>query len=814
MRCQRRYALLWRVPGREAGGSRYISGMFAPGSGIRFREGVVIKMKLTGHGKLKRLLALGLAGCMGLSLAACGGEERPEPVREWVYVPEFQTIEDERAFYYDMQYHDGGLYYSSDDWDQDTEKYTQNLCRYSLTDKSVSRVPLDWGEYQADNRNIQRMQLAPDGGIYAVVQTYVSDDPYGNGETYSGLAAFGADGKIIFYEDVTETLKNGSQGDYIYIDGFAVDGRSNIYVSMDSTVFLFDSRGGYQGSVTAGSGMESRIQYMGAGRDGKIYAVTYSWSGEGSSQELVEIDFDNKKTGTSYADFPRGSSENLTPGTEDGTFLVNDGRAVYEYRLADQTKKELFNWLDSDINGSSVRSMNILEDGRILAVIMDWESDDRGIALLTRKKGSEVAHRETILIGTMSSGSDLQAAAVRFNRSSDKYRISIRQYMDYDSYSQESYQDAINNLNNDLLSRSNCPDIIALSGLNIKLLASKGLLEDLGKYLDKSESLSREDFVESVLNAYTYDGVLVGIPTSIEMHTIVGRASDMGDRRGWTLKELMDYSAKHPGADLFDKVDRNSLLSYLMMYNEDAFIDWGTGRCSFDTEEFKALLSFVSGFPEKVEHESGQASEPTRIQKGEVLLAMASLYDFDQIQLYNEIFEGDFTCIGFPSAGGDSGTAMMGSNLYAITSKATRKDGAWEFLEKYLQNYSDRYSFGFPTLKSKLKEMAEDAVRVEYLKDENGALIMDENGETIVIGAGGGIGYGDGWHYDYRKATQEEVDLTLSLLEDAKPISYSNNEIVKIISEEAAYFFEGAKSVDEVAKIIQSRIQTFVDTNR
>lgn len=772
-------------------------------------------MKLIRHRKLTRLLAFGLAGFMGLSLAACGGqEERPEPVREWVYVPEFQTIEDTEAFYYDMRYHDGGLYYSSYDWDPNTGEYTQSLCRYSLTDKSLSKIPLDWGEYGEDNRRIENIEIAPDGKIYVVAETYRPGDSYRDGEISNGLAAFGTDGKIIFYKDVTGELKKESQDSYIYINSFAVDGRSNMYIAMDSEVFLFDGEGAYKGSVTVGSGMDSRIQYMGADRAGKVYAVTYNWSGDGSSRELVEIDFDNRKTGASYADFPDGYNEGLTPGAEDGTFLVSDGRVVYEYHLADQTKKELFNWLDSDINGSSVRSMSVMEDGRILAVIMDWESDDRGIALLTRKKGSEVASRETILIGTMSSGSDLQAAAVRFNRSSDRYRISIKQYMNFDSYSEESFQDAVKNLNNDLLSKSSCPDIIDLNGLNIKQLASKGLLEDLGKYLDKSESVSREDFVESVLKAYTYDGVLVGIPTGIEMQTVVGRASDLGDKRGWTLGDLMAYSAKHPGADVFDRLDKDTMLTYLMMYNEDAFIDWGTGKCSFDSEEFKNLLSFVAGFPEEIDYESGQASTPTRIQKGEVLLDMAYIYDFDQIQMYDEIFAGDLTCIGFPSAGGDSGTAMRGANLYAITSKATRKDGAWEFLEKYLQNYGSRYSIGFPTLKSRLEEMAKEAVKVEYWKDETGAVITDENGEPIVIGAGGAIGYEDGWRYEFRKATQEEVDLVLSLMEDAKPVNYGNNEIVKIISEEAAYFFEGAKSVDVVVEIIQSRIQTYVDTNR
>ena len=32
--------------------------------------------------------------------------------------------------------------------------------------------------------------------------------------------------------------------------------------------------------------------------------------------------------------------------------------------------------------------------------------------------------------------------------------------------------------------------------------------------------------------------------------------------------------------------------------NEDVFIDWDTGVCSFDSERFKAMLKYVSQFPD------------------------------------------------------------------------------------------------------------------------------------------------------------------------------------------------------------------------
>ena len=77
------------------------------------------------------------------------------------------------------------------------------------------------------------------------------------------------------------------------------------------------------------------------------------------------------------------------------------------------------------------------------------------------------------------------------------------------------------------------------------------------------------------------------------------------------------------------------------------------------------------------------------------------------------------------------------------------------------------------------------------------------------------IGYEDGWSYTYHQTTQEEVDRVMELMNIAKPVSYNgNDEISKIINEEADAFFKGQKSVDEVAGIIQNRIRNYVGENR
>ena len=102
-------------------------------------------------------------------------------------------------------------------------------------------------------------------------------------------------------------------------------------------------------------------------------------------------------------------------------------------------------------------------------------------------------------------------------------------------------------------------------------------------------------------------------------------------------------------------------------------------------------------------------------------------------------------------------------------------------------------------------------MKAEYAKDENGEILLDENGEPIVLGMGG-FGYDD-WNYTYHPVTEEEVATLMKLIDIARPVPSQNTEIMDIISEEAEAFYNGQKSVDDVAAQIQSRASMYVGEN-
>lgn len=109
----------------------------------------------------------------------------------------------------------------------------------------------------------------------------------------------------------------------------------------------------------------------GKSKDGKVYLAYYDQSG---NVKLSQIDFDGKALGQTYDNFPNTNGNGALCAGIENDLLVNTDTALYDYSLADQKTTEILNWLDSDINGSYVTYAAATADGKILAVVNDWNT--------------------------------------------------------------------------------------------------------------------------------------------------------------------------------------------------------------------------------------------------------------------------------------------------------------------------------------------------------------------------------------------------------------------------------------------------------
>lgn len=757
--------------------------------------------------KSKLILSSILCAAMALSLTACGQKEPTVEVSEqkdFVYVPEYITLDNEENDYFsNLILRDNTLYYSQYRYYEESMYSSEVICRYSLEDGSVQETSLTLGA----TRNLSGFAVDAQNNIYALLSDYSSGKTDENGfsmaEVY--LNKYDEQGKMLFEKDITNIVYRDSSD--AYIRRILVDGDGQLYIAMDSSVLLFTAEGEEHGSVAISDGWISNV---GQDKDGNVYLSYYDYNSATGGMVLSQVDFKGKKIGETYQNFPNMNGDYLSAGvTKD--FLVNDGSKVYEYDLATQTYEEVFSWLECDIDGSYVSYVGASAEGEIVAVIHNWDTGVTEMAKLNKKAASEVVQKEEIVIGSLYNDQQLQASAVAFNKANDTYRITIKTYMDGNEM---DYNTALTNMQNDIVSGTNCPDIIDLSQLDDERgLVEKGAFEDLTPYLENSSVISRDDFLDSVLEGFSYEGKLFSIPTTFSIQTMVGKTSVVGDKIGWSLEEMMECVKKYPEAELMEGHQKSSIIYMCLMYGEDSFVNWEKAECYFNTDAFKQVLEFANMFPEEYNWEDYDGSSRVeKMQNNKTLLADAGIYDLQEIQVYEAQFGEPVTFVGYPTADGSVGCTMYANARYGIMSQSDNKEGAWAFIENYLAGgYDDRYFWGIPTMKEEFEEMITEATTPDYILDENGEPMLDENGEPMTSGASSMSS--DGWEYTYHTPTVEDAEVLRELVAVAKPMGILDAELSTIIMEEVEAYFAGEKTASEVADIIQNRAQIYISEN-
>lgn len=413
--------------------------------------------------------------------------------------------------------------------------------------------------------------------------------------------------------------------------------------------------------------------------------------------------------------------------------------------------------------------------------------------------------KQIITLGTASSLDDVvRKAIVRFNRENLKYQIQVVDYtegIDFNASNDvitEALNDARMRMRVDIAT-GNGTDIIDLQFLGTKYWMEKGMVEDLYPYLRTSDVVNVGDLNAAVLNAYEVDGRMPCIPTDFQIVTLIARQSDMGEREAWTVKELMELADIHSDCELIDYADKLFILKTIMMRDAGNYYDMSTGKCYYDTAEFKEMLKFANRFPDRyVWHPFYQReglSESKMLAAGQMLLKAVGVGDFTDVQIHSALFQDDFTYIGYPTRDGSNGSLISGNHLYGIYTKSGQKEGAWEFLESLqTQIVQGSIRYGFPMLNS---------VYEKRLRNEmSGVLGTDEYVcEDLKV--------------ELHAVTGEEADRVTALIAKAVRIDdyYEEVEINQIIEEEAGAYFAGQKSVDETAELIQNRVSVYVREN-
>jgi ABC-type glycerol-3-phosphate transport system substrate-binding protein len=291
-----------------------------------------------------------------------------------------------------------------------------------------------------------------------------------------------------------------------------------------------------------------------------------------------------------------------------------------------------------------------------------------------------------------------------------------------------------------------------------------------------------DELVATVQHTLSTDGALFRIAPAFMIMTLLGNSDFVGTGMGWTFNEMTALTDEM-GASAFP-VDwnRENALQFLILQNIGEYVDWDSGEVRFDSSDFKTMLEAVKTFPAADgRHEDNVA----RVNTGEQLTLQKTIVSHLDYARLDAQLGGKSVAKGFPGENRTAGVLLPTPFTLAMTAACRDKDGAWRFIETALKTDVD----GFASLKAKFNEQSNLATSAEYAAEQSA-------------------------YIEYSAISGEQLQRLEAILVQTDTLAGGNRTISTIISEEAAPYFSGQKSLEDIAKIIQSRASLYVNEQR
>lgn len=637
-------------------------------------------------------------------------------------------------------------------------------------------------------------------GAYEIYRDYTNENGEYISESIQALVCWNEAGEKLWSTDMMEGIP---EEDYFYANNILIDKDGILWVNGGQYLKAFNTQGK---QIKQAKLEEEASGSLFMDRDGNIFVRT--WNEDYTKQFRQDVDKNTLALGAKE-DFPQNIySYGIS---QEGTvydFILSDSTSIYGYNYGDAQPVELMDTVDSDMYSGNLSNVRLINDTQFIALYhdpMDWSAC---IGLFTKVPPEEVKDKIAIVLACMYTDYDMRKRVVDFNKTNETYRIQIK---DYQSYSTpEDYLAGYTQMNNDIIA-GNIPDIMIVdSQMPIDSYIAKGLIADLNPLLENDPELNREDYLENILDTFSMDGKLYVMVPSFQVSTIVGKTSIVGERDGWTMQEFKEVMAAQPeGTNSFSETTKEGMLYTALMMTKDEYIDADTGACYFDSQGFVELLEFVNEFPTEIDYSTWEDNNywlemQSAYRENRTILLnrhFSTYHDFNRVEKGE--FGEDITIVGFPTES-RNGNAIIPSLQLALSAKSGSQEGAWEFIRYYLTDeYQENLDYQFPVKKTALEKLEQEAMERPYWEDEEGNKeYYDDtywiNDVEVIIDP----------------MTAEEAAEFTEFLSSLTLVGAYDESMMEIVTEEAQAFFEGQKSAQEVADIIQSRMKIYVSESR
>lgn len=363
------------------------------------------------------------------------------------------------------------------------------------------------------------------------------------------------------------------------------------------------------------------------------------------------------------------------------TLYAADATCIYCVSLQSGTAERLIDLSLYNVRGGRIFSRTA--NGSFVFV-----DDSSGVACLAALcPGTSGGKQKTVLtLATVNPSGQTIAQVLEFNRSNTEYQVEILDFsaeLDSGSYTElfTTWSAAF--------AAGDRPDMIDFSNLPWHGFADRGML------LDLNTILPQEDILPWLWNAVSYHDANYTFPGCFTVETLVGKQAQFGSRQHWTVQEFLDL-AETSEIPMFSGMNRELFLFYLEQYLLDSFLDEETKTCSFDSEEFQALLAYAATLPETEDPEGDVEDSLLLLRRDFALTEPVILSNVAQMHSAESYTVGQpLAWIGWPC---QNGTKVRPDAEIAVFKDTDHTDGAAAFLQFLLSDTSQTLlgRFAFP----------------------------------------------------------------------------------------------------------------------
>lgn len=423
-----------------------------------------------------------------------------------------------------------------------------------------------------------------------------------------------------------------------------------------------------------------------------------------------------------------------------------------------------------------------------------------------------LGERKTVVVSVKTSNRFLETAVQKFEALHPDIKIEIKQYVTF-SGTDDGFK-----LSDDLMNTEKYVQSVlteAMSGKGADLIEMMDLPED--KFVDKKlltnldelmavdSSFDKNQLYSNILESSRIDGGLYTMPTNFMLLMIAGdqellkKANITVDDKTWTweqLKAITKELKEQEGQDLYAFVGfpQDFVVSLFLEGSYREFVQ-DERSVHFDSEQFRMFMQNI-----KTMNDEGIISpEMDGSQKG-----LFSYMINNRVQsLLVNLVNPDTVILQMPTERGQSQGWMYKSSVkLGINSNSKVQQEAWEFL-KFLvseEMQSSAEMMGIPVHKGAadmmLQEAAQKIAQGETGNLQPGVVPTENAGQEVIPDA---------------KFVEQQIQYAKTILEGAKVTSSIDKQVDSIIKEEVQSYFSGQKSAEDVSKLIQNRVMTYLN---